>query len=83
MGQPAVEELLALVVALRSELAELRAENEKLRGQVRELAAQLGANSRNSSKPPSADGLATPHRSRCGASPDANPAGSRDIPGGR
>ena len=60
MSEPTVEELLASVTALRSELAELRAENEKLRGRVGELEAHVKANSRNSSKPPSTDGLAKP-----------------------
>ncbi len=46
-------ELIALVGALQAEVATLRA-------RVVELEAQLRANSRNSSKPPSSDGLGKP-----------------------
>ena len=80
-GPAGRRELLALVVALRSELAELRAENEKLRGQVRELAAQLGANSRNSSKPPSADGLAKPAPKSLRGKTGRKPGGQPGHPG--
>ncbi|MET8535084.1 IS66 family transposase [Streptomyces sp. NPDC005065] len=50
---PSYEELAALVVELRSELAQARA-------RIADLEAQLGQNSTNSSKPPSSDGLAKP-----------------------
>jgi transposase len=50
---PSYEELAVLVVELRGEVAALRAENAELR-------ARLGTDSRNSSKPPSSDGLAKP-----------------------
>ncbi|MER5911162.1 DUF6444 domain-containing protein, partial [Streptomyces sp. NPDC001982] len=50
---PSYAELLALVGELRAEIAELRAENA-------ELKRRLGMNSKNSSKPPSSDGLAKP-----------------------
>jgi transposase len=52
-GLPSYEELAALVVGLRAEVAALRAENA-------ELKEQLGKNSRNSSRPPSSDGLVKP-----------------------
>jgi transposase len=52
-GRPSYDELAALVVELRSEIVELRAE-------VVELKARLGANSRNSSRPGSSDGLSKP-----------------------
>ena len=45
-GRPSYEELAALVVELRAEVAELR--------------VRLAASSRNSSRPPSSDGLAKP-----------------------
>ncbi|MGH3264147.1 MAG: IS66 family transposase [Trebonia sp.] len=45
-GRPSYQELAALVVELRAEVAELK--------------AQLAASSRNSSRPPSSDGLAKP-----------------------
>jgi ribosomal protein L29 len=71
---PSYAELLALVGELRSELAhvrrelaaaraeiaELRAENAELRAENVELKRRLGMNSKNSSKPPSSDGLAKP-----------------------
>jgi transposase len=64
---PSYAELVALVGELRSELAaaraeiaELRAENAQLRAENAELKRRLGMNSKNSSKPPSSDGLAKP-----------------------
>ena len=51
--QPSYEQLAA-------ENAQLRVMVEVLRSELAELKAQLGANSRNSSKPPSSDGLAKP-----------------------
>jgi transposase len=52
-GRPSYEDLEALVASQAVLIAELRAE-------VAELKARLGANSRNSSRPPSSDGLAKP-----------------------
>src|SRR5487761_1664592 len=52
-GRPSYDELAALVVQLRAEIVQLRAE-------VVELKARLAASSRNSSKPPSLDGLSKP-----------------------
>jgi transposase len=57
---PSYAELLALVGELRSELAAARAEIAELRAENAELKRRLGMNSRNSSKPPSSDGLAKP-----------------------
>jgi transposase len=74
MTPPTYSELAEMVVALgaqvtalnaeltllREETATLRAENAVLKARVAELEAQVGTSSRNSSKPPSADGPAKP-----------------------
>jgi transposase len=57
---PSVEVLVALVVSLREELAAARAELGRAQTRIAELEARLAANSGNSSKPPSSDGLAKP-----------------------
>ncbi|MER5917946.1 DUF6444 domain-containing protein, partial [Streptomyces sp. NPDC001982] len=51
---------MALVGELRNELAAARAEIAELRAENAELKRRLGMNSKNSSKPPSSDGLAKP-----------------------
>src|SRR5664279_3899500 len=68
MEEMTAAELIAMVIALQSEMKEMRAaydlriaeletENKELKIRVNELETQLRANSRNSSKPPSSDGL--------------------------
>ncbi len=88
MGEPTVAELIAVVTALQTQMnsmqaayekriAELEAENSVLRARVAELEAQLRSNSRNSSKPPSADGLGKPApkslRRKSGRAPGGQP----------
>jgi len=59
-GRPSYDELAVLVVQQSAVIEELRADNAALRGEVADLKHRLGLNSRNSSKPPSSDGLAKP-----------------------
>jgi transposase len=59
-GPLSSEVLAALVVSLRSELAQARAELERARERITELEARLKQTSRNSSQPPSSEGLAKP-----------------------
>jgi transposase len=61
-GPPPSEVLAALVVSLRQELAEARAELERARERIAELGARLAQSPRNSSKPPSSEGLGKPPR---------------------
>jgi transposase len=60
LPRPSYEELAALVVSLRAELLETRAELRWTLARVAELEARLAANSGNSDRPPSSDGLAKP-----------------------
>ena len=60
MSQPSYEELAELVIALRAHIAVQDARIADQDARIAELERQLGANSRNSSKPPSTDGLAKP-----------------------
>jgi transposase len=57
---PPDEVLAALVVSVRAELAEVRAELARALERVAELEARLAQSPRNSSKPPSSEGLAKP-----------------------
>ncbi len=53
-------QLLGIVQQLRKELDIERETRKRLEAEVADLKARLGMNSRNSSKPPSSDGLAKP-----------------------
>src|SRR4051812_1010056 len=70
VSAPTYEELAALVVALQARIAEQDA-------RIAELERQLAASSRNSSKPPSSDGLDKPAptslRGRSGRKPGGQP----------
>src|SRR5579875_3587440 len=50
----------AEVAALRTQAGSYQAQLEELRAEVEALCARLGQNPRNSSKPPSPEGLAKP-----------------------
>lgn len=55
-----VEAKYAEVAVLRAQLKAYRSQLEELRAEVEVLRARLGQNLRNSSKPPSSEGLAKP-----------------------
>jgi transposase len=60
LGRPSYEQLAALVVEQAATIERLQVEVGELRAEVVELKRRLAANSRNSSRPPSSDGLAKP-----------------------
>jgi transposase len=69
-AEPSREELIALVVAQRAEIAGLKA-------QVAELERRLGLNSTNSGKPPSSDGLNKPPRIKSLREPSGKKTGGQ------
>jgi hypothetical protein len=77
-SQPSYEQLLAENVALRALVADLTARLDTAMSRIADLEAQLKQSSKNSSRPPSADGLAKPApkslRGRSGRGP-GRPAG--------
>jgi transposase len=60
LARPSYEQLAALVVEQSGVIEGLRAEVVELRAEVAELKRRLAQNSRNSSRPPSSDGLSKP-----------------------
>ena len=60
MSAPSYEQLAALVAAQERTIAQLQARIVEQDAEIAELKRQLGASSRNSSKPPSSDGLDKP-----------------------
>jgi transposase len=63
--------LRQVIEAKDAEVVVLRAQVEALRAEMEALRARLAQNPRNSSKPPSSEGLAKPAPGRCAASPAA------------
>jgi transposase len=74
---PSYEQLAALVVAQERTIAQLQARIAEQDAEIAELRRQLAASSRNSSKPPSSDGLDKPApkslRGRSGRKPGGQP----------
>ncbi|AXE39863.1 IS66 family transposase [Acidipropionibacterium virtanenii] len=72
--KPTYDELVALVAAQAAQIAELKA-------RIAELERQLGSTSRNSSKPPSTDGLAKPAPKSLRRPSGKKPGGQPGHPG--
>lgn len=86
--RPSYEELADLVVAqsrvieqFGAEIAELRADDERLRVENAELKRRLGMNSTNSSQPPSSDGLVKPAWKSLRGKSGRKPGGQAGHPG--
>jgi transposase len=60
LGRPSYGQLASLVVEQAAVIEELRGEVAGLKTKVADLVRRLAQNSRNSSRPPSSDGLAKP-----------------------
>ncbi len=74
MARSTYDQLVELVAEQAEQIALLKAENVALRERVAELERRLDQNSRNSSRPPSSDGLGKPAprslRGKSGRKPD-------------
>jgi transposase len=82
LGGPSYEQLAVLVVEQAGVIEELRAEVAGLKAKVNDLERRLAANSRNSSRPPSSDGLSKPPVKKSLRRPSGRkPGGQNGHPG--
>ena len=73
--------LRGLLAERDAEITVLREQLSGLQAQVADLAARVASNSRNSSKPPSSDGLAKPAPKSLRGKSGRGPGRPKDIPG--
>jgi transposase len=79
--RPSYDELAALVASQAAVIEQLRVEVAVLRAENAELRRQVGQNSRNSSLPPSSDGLAKPSPKSLRRKGGRKPGGQKGHPG--
>lgn len=82
LGQPSYDQLAALVVEQAATIKRLEGEIAELRVEVAELKRRLSQNSRNSSRPPSSDGLSKPPVKSLRRPSGRKPGGQQGHPGG-
>jgi transposase len=82
VGRPSYEQLAALVVEQAGVIEGLRVEVVELKAEVADLKRRLGQNSRNSSRPPSSDGLAKPAPKSLRRPSGRKPGGQQGHQGG-
>jgi transposase len=82
LARPSYEQLAALVVKQAATIERLGAEVSELRVEVAGLKRRLAANSRNSSRPPSSDGLSKPPTPKSLRRPSGRKPGGQPGHGG-
>lgn len=82
LGRPSYEQLAALVVEQAATIERLEVEVVELRAEAADLKRRLAANSRNSSRPPSSDGLAKPPAPKSLRRPSGRKPGGQQGHGG-